>query len=1276
MATESLGVLLVKLVFDDSEFTRGADRATSKFNQIGSQLTGSALKVNAAITGAFAAAGASVAGLAAGAAQVGSAFERQISIVGAIGGSTGDELAGLAQEARRLGRETEFTAQQTAEALTVLAQAGKNARESVELLPSTLAFAQAQSADLASATELLVSTTNTFAQQQVSAAQASDVFTRATQTSQLNFSRLTESLKFAGPQAAAFNISLEETTAVLGAFADRGIQGSLAGTVFRGALAATTTQSKEQKEILDALGLSFDQISPRFLDASGNAQGLVGVLDTLSKAGITAEDTIRLFGTRAGPALAQLLADGDSAIQGIRDQIGVLGESAGATEEQVKQVTDNVQGAYAQVISRLQDVGITGFETFRGPLKQALQSLVPFLQTIGDAVANVSDRITNTLQVAADRLNKVLERDGADAAETFANALVLAADTLSALVNILDKVASAIGLVKRTLDALGLTELLDDLAVVVGTVSTLITGLTALGAVLGGTTSATAAFGTAVSALGGPLGLLVVAIGAAVAAWIQYRVAVAEAREETEALSNVARQLKNLDLGTLSSVGGGRDPAEIGETTAALAKQRLETENLTGALRDEAEALAALGDATPDEIRSKVLSGELVVVGDQLRTISGIVTDMDPEGFEALESTARKFTSETKAIERNLEGVKRRFEEAQQVAREGGPAVFEFGTENATREFIAQQEARAKALGAAADNLAKQRIAAERRVLAEETKAEEERTAAAEREAQKRVAISEKEADDRKKIADAAVEEILRAGQAARDEAATLLLSDQDQVRRNFRMQEQELLASLRVFLDNFAGTEEERKAIVAATSETIVRLRKNAQIKIAQIDADQAEEAAKAAQKTAEEFRKAYEDLEEGLRDLEDYWMDTFDDLIEGPGFFQRKFQEAADNMLAKARDAFPKLTLLASDTAKAIGAAFSGVAGVFDMLTGGALSALNPAQIVGDIQGQQGDAADALGEATTAYQEAQDALAKAREEQGRGGDFTELVAAVQEARANLTAAEEEAAMTVRERTKEAVRGAVDQAVAFVTTLAQAIGPLIRELARQLPTVVDAIVKALPKITQALIASIPKLIEALITQFPKLVLAMVKALFQGLGQIGKFFGQAFINGFKAVGKAIAEFFSGIFKKALNPFKKLGDLFKKNDQGDGFFKKIGNSIGSLFGAQGGISMMAGPAVGLMHTGEAMLTAQQNRERLFGPPESVARHSPAAPDPFLAAPSSAAMSPRIALEVRLDGQRVDQFNVDADKAGKRGRTNKANRQKTGIRTGYTRPTQTR
>jgi hypothetical protein len=134
-------------------------------------------------------------------------------------------------------------------------------------------------------------------------------------------------MKFAGPVAKGFGLSLQETVGILGQMGNAGIQASLAGTSLRGALTRLASPSKEANDILSRLGVSTRK-------SNGDVRNLVEILVDLEKAGINTTQTMEVFGLRAGPGISTLLQGGIDKLQKYIKSLSNLGDISGKIQKQ------------------------------------------------------------------------------------------------------------------------------------------------------------------------------------------------------------------------------------------------------------------------------------------------------------------------------------------------------------------------------------------------------------------------------------------------------------------------------------------------------------------------------------------------------------------------------------------------------------------------------------------------------------------------------------------------------------------------------------------------------------------------------------------------------------------------------------------------------------------------------------------------------------------------------------------------------------------------------
>ena len=177
-------------------------------------------------------------------------FDQGVANLASVLGTTQDKIIALSEDAKRLGATTRFTAGQVAQLQTEFAKLGFNETEILNATESTLSLAGATGTDLARSAEVAGSTLRAFGLNASEMQRITDVMAKSFSTSALDMESFADAMKYVAPVSKAAGVSLEETSAMLGALADNGIKGSSAGTALRRIFSEMATTGKPVKEAL------------------------------------------------------------------------------------------------------------------------------------------------------------------------------------------------------------------------------------------------------------------------------------------------------------------------------------------------------------------------------------------------------------------------------------------------------------------------------------------------------------------------------------------------------------------------------------------------------------------------------------------------------------------------------------------------------------------------------------------------------------------------------------------------------------------------------------------------------------------------------------------------------------------------------------------------------------------------------------------------------------------------------------------------------------------
>lgn len=335
---------------------RARDEASGIFGSLQSKVAA----VGIAIAGYF--------GISAfsGAVKGAADLEAKLSEVKAVSSATAAEMVLLRKAAEDAGATTKFTATEAADALGNLARAGISAKDAITALPAVLQLAQAGGIGLAQASEYITKAVMGMGLAFTDAGRVADVLAAGANGSNTSVTGLAEALSYAAPVAKSLGLSLELTVAIIGKFADAGIDASRAGTALNSVMSQFSDPASKFRQELGGAGI-----------ITGNFEK---ALRQLAAAGPAGERAILAVGLEAGPALRALLNQGIGALDDLKGKLDNAKGSAAATAAVMQ---DNLKGAF------------NGLSSTWDTVKNALAT--PVLPVIRDGVNQLATALSNAV---------------------------------------------------------------------------------------------------------------------------------------------------------------------------------------------------------------------------------------------------------------------------------------------------------------------------------------------------------------------------------------------------------------------------------------------------------------------------------------------------------------------------------------------------------------------------------------------------------------------------------------------------------------------------------------------------------------------------------------------------------------------------------------------------------------------------------------------------------------------------------------------------------------
>lgn len=323
-----------------------------------------------------------------------------------IAGLSDETMAKLSKTILDVGTSSKYTTNELAQATVTLAQAGLSAEQITDVLDTVNKLAVATGSDLKTAVGTMTSILSIWEMQSTEAARAADVLTTTLNKSKAEMQSIANGLQYAGAAAAQMGISFEETAAAMGAVTNAGIKArSSIGTGFRALVTELTNPTKRLTNEVERLGLSMSDI-----DVKQN--GLIGVVQTLKRAGFDSEASFKGFERRSATFYAALSSQLDS-YDKIREAMNRGGSTAESYEKQMNTLTaqfarlkNSILGATAGLVG---ESGIgKGFTLFVKQFSDAAQNAATWVNSLSEPVTTYEtqvDDLTGSSEAYAETLN-------------------------------------------------------------------------------------------------------------------------------------------------------------------------------------------------------------------------------------------------------------------------------------------------------------------------------------------------------------------------------------------------------------------------------------------------------------------------------------------------------------------------------------------------------------------------------------------------------------------------------------------------------------------------------------------------------------------------------------------------------------------------------------------------------------------------------------------------------------------------------------------------------
>lgn len=297
----------------------------------------------------------------------------------------GDTFDALRKKALEMGSTTNFTAQQAAEGLNILAMSGYDAEKSMSMIEDVLHLSAAGAMDMASAAGYVAGAMKGFNDETKDSAYYADLMAKGATLANTNVQQLGEALSDGAAAAKSYGQSAETTTLALLRLAEQGEVGSAASTALAAAMKNLYAPTDAAQKLLKKLGVeAFDKSTGTARDFNTVVNELNNALSGYSDKQKTAYAQT-IFGIQGFDAYNKMVV---TSTEKQNEWAEALAQSAGEAADQYNTMTDNLAGDLDIFNSALDGVKIAVSDKLTPALRNGVQYFTGLAESAQGFVEN------------------------------------------------------------------------------------------------------------------------------------------------------------------------------------------------------------------------------------------------------------------------------------------------------------------------------------------------------------------------------------------------------------------------------------------------------------------------------------------------------------------------------------------------------------------------------------------------------------------------------------------------------------------------------------------------------------------------------------------------------------------------------------------------------------------------------------------------------------------------------------------------------------------------
>ena len=345
-------------------------------------------------------------------------YESGMKKVEQLTGASASQMKQLNDLALEQAKTTRYSAEEIAEGMTILGQAGLEVDAILGTLPSTLDLATAGGLEMAQATDIMTKSMNQFGmiqgktaeEIQANATFMANVLTKASNASSTSVESIGEAMKYVGVQAHSMKIPVDQVATAIGVLANNGLDGAQAGTALRRILTQLANPTKNAKQAIKDFNL---ETAVSKIQSGNLTEGLKEMSDKFVSIEDGAERSrmaFQLVGQYGLTGLIALLGSGSKAFDDMTQKM----DEAKSASEMADEYFKTLEGQMFRLTSTVGVIAIQAWQKYKQAIADAMGVVNDFIDLLSqgkigqafDVLAQASEKLKTAL---ANGIQKAIE---------------------------------------------------------------------------------------------------------------------------------------------------------------------------------------------------------------------------------------------------------------------------------------------------------------------------------------------------------------------------------------------------------------------------------------------------------------------------------------------------------------------------------------------------------------------------------------------------------------------------------------------------------------------------------------------------------------------------------------------------------------------------------------------------------------------------------------------------------------------------------------------------